>query len=241
MTSLHTLRIFDNDVTGQIPSSIALLTNMESLELDVNYLVGTIPSFIGELTKLTTCHLYDNSFDGSIPSSIGGLTNLNYLRWEFNFLDGTIPNALTKLGALHTIHLNSNNLVGTIPSMIGTMTRLREVILSDNFLSGTIPNLSTLTKLIVLDLSSNKLTMGGEQEIPDTTFSPMTLMGYLNLSRNCINFPPRFKAPATCVIPTRCKYITSAPLHAFVTSRHIQDAILRHSPPSFMTSARSLP
>ena len=175
---------------------------MVSLELDVNYLTGNIPTFIGTLTKLTTCHLYDNSLSGVIPSNIGSLTNLNYLRWEFNSLGGTIPSAIAQLKALHTMHLNNNDIGGTIPSTIGTMTNLKDVILSQNFLTGTIPDLSALEKLLILDLSSNKLTMGGLSVITDAIFSPLTLMGPLNLSNNCVTFPPKFKAIASCKIPT---------------------------------------
>ena len=53
--------MWDEDLTGSIPSSIGRLINLTSLEINNRYLSGSIPSEIGDLislTKLNICSLY---------------------------------------------------------------------------------------------------------------------------------------------------------------------------------------
>ncbi len=51
-------------------------------------IIGTIPSCIGQMTKLTGLQWYSNKLTGSIPTSIGQLTNLLVLILSTNSLTG---------------------------------------------------------------------------------------------------------------------------------------------------------
>ena len=59
-------------------------TNVEGrvtrLVLNNRELSGSIPSELGQLTKLERLSLYENELSGPIPSSLGNLTNLTELR-----------------------------------------------------------------------------------------------------------------------------------------------------------------
>ena len=122
---------YEQDTT---PTEVTLWGEVYSVEdtdtliLEGNQLIGSIPPEIGNLSNLTYLSLRSNQLTGSIPSEIGNLTNLNFL------------------------YLGSNGLTGSIPSEIGNLTNLTHLDLSDNQLTGLIPeSICDLT----LNLSSN--------------------------------------------------------------------------------------
>mmetsp|Transcript_13744 Transcript_13744/g.29349 ORF Transcript_13744/g.29349 Transcript_13744/m.29349 type:complete len:235 (-) Transcript_13744:300-1004(-) len=87
---------------------------------NVKDLTGTIPTQIGELTKVTALRLYGNSLDGTIPTEIGLLTDLTELELYDNKLTGTIPTEIGKLTKLEELHLEGNKLSGSVPFEIFT-------------------------------------------------------------------------------------------------------------------------
>eukprot|EP01034_Spumella_vulgaris_P028020 gene28020-34812_t len=125
-----------------------------------NFLTGTTPAEIGNLTQLTELYLLYNKLDGSIPSSLE-LTNLHSivnLDLGYNDLTGTIPRELFNLSTLHSLYLNSNRLVGSIPVEIGQLN-LTEFSVEYNYLSGSLPEgLYHSTNLTGLSLSYNSFT-----------------------------------------------------------------------------------
>ncbi len=68
-----------------------------SLDLGSNNLTGSIPSELGDLSKLKELNLSGNTLTGSIPSELGGLFDLVTLALEGNGLTGKLPSALTSL------------------------------------------------------------------------------------------------------------------------------------------------
>lgn len=86
-----------------IPDSWANLTNLATLRLYNNNMVGPIPEFISNITSLKTLELYSNKFVWPIPESLTGLTfnnaqpklqnnnfDLSLMSTELvNFLDST--------------------------------------------------------------------------------------------------------------------------------------------------------
>jgi hypothetical protein len=47
------LEISDIQITGRIATEVALLSNLERLDMRVNHLTGTMPTQIAQLTRLT--------------------------------------------------------------------------------------------------------------------------------------------------------------------------------------------
>ncbi len=88
------LFLTDNQLTGQIPSELGSLTNLESLYLNYNQLTGEIPSELGRLTNLTALRLDGNQLTGEIPAELSHLTNLTVLRLAGNQLTGCVPDGL---------------------------------------------------------------------------------------------------------------------------------------------------
>jgi len=155
------IKLWLNDLTGELPSSIDKLQHLKSLDLFYNQIGGKIPAAIGNLTELTYLGLYFNQFTGEIPSTIGNLSNLSSLHLESNQLTGKIPNTLGNLFTLSHLELGGNQLEGTIPNELGNLLNLRLLLLSGNNFTGTIPStLGNLLNLTNLSLSGNNLTGG---------------------------------------------------------------------------------
>ena len=112
----------DNQLTGEIPSEIGGLVNLEQIHLNGNHLSGEIPSEIWELINLENLHLSGNLLTGEIPSEIGNLINLTYLTLYDNQLTGSIPVEIGNLINLDLLHLSYNQLSGEIPESICDLT-----------------------------------------------------------------------------------------------------------------------
>ena len=108
------LQGFDELVSS--PSSHAM-SRLNFLFLYDNRLSGQIPSEIGLLSDLITLHLYNNyNIQGTIPTSIGNLWVLKELLLSQNNLSGTIPvQALRQLETLNMLFLSHN------PRLSGTL------------------------------------------------------------------------------------------------------------------------
>ena len=133
------LDLFNTGLTGEIPSEIEDLTNLNYLVLESNQLIGIIPPEIGSLTNLQLLYLNNNQLIGEIPPEIGFLTNLNYLVLWGNQLTGSIPSEIFNITNLQGLNLGINQLTGQIPPEIGQLTNLTNLYLDNNQLTGEIP------------------------------------------------------------------------------------------------------
>ena len=129
------------------------------LDLEVNNLIGTIPSALGALDELTYLALSRNSLSGSIPGELGNLGNLSVLRLYSNQLSGSIPAEFGNLESLQGLWLGSNDLSGEILAALGDLTSLTKLSLGANDLSGSIPaELGNLENLTSLRFAYNELS-----------------------------------------------------------------------------------
>ncbi|KAL6327616.1 hypothetical protein AAG906_022029 [Vitis piasezkii] len=141
------------------------LPNLLTLNLSNNSFYGTIPTNIGNISKLITIlDLGLNNFNGIIPHQVGLLTSLSFLALDTNHLRDLLmilivnkqsrwshPPSIGNLRNLTTLFLHRNELSGSIPQEIGLLRSLNDLALSTNNLSGPIPpsigNLRNLTTL----------------------------------------------------------------------------------------------
>ena len=173
------LNLIENQLTGNIPPEIGILTNLTGLFLSYNYLRGEIPSEIGNLRNLTELHLGHNSLQGEIPPEIGNLGNLTYLSLWDNELTGEIPPEIGNLSNLTYLSLWDNELTGNIPPEIGNLTSLIFLSISENKINGQIPlELGNLIHLNSLGLFNNELTGSIPSEIGNLT--DLTYLGLFN-------------------------------------------------------------
>jgi Leucine-rich repeat (LRR) protein len=125
------------------------------INLNDNRLKGTLPSEIGQLSKLTVLNLGHNQLYGTIPEEIGQLFELTQLLMGTNQLEGTIPPGIGNLINLISLDLSANQLSGNIPHDIDNLIHLQDLFLNDNLFTG-LPTLSNIDSL--LTCYSNYLT-----------------------------------------------------------------------------------
>ncbi|XP_072963483.1 receptor-like protein EIX1 [Typha angustifolia] len=171
LTSLMTLDLRDNDFHGPIPDwLLGNMTSLKELYLGSNDLVGMIPKTMKNLHKLKVLDLRENQISGDIADLMERLpSKLQSLWLGTNDLMGNLSCWIEQMTSLSTLDLDYNSLTGSIPSGIGKLTKLSYLDLSFNQLVGMIleDHFTSLTRLEMLDLSNNSLTMGvGPNWIP---------------------------------------------------------------------------
>ena len=156
---VSSLRLYSNNLNGQIPSELSALSSLNKLSFSNNKLEGTVPESLGELSELDYLDLSNNRLDGTVPLSLGGLSSLTELYLNNNQFTGNIPNSLGNLESLNVLKMYGNDLTGSIPSTFGALVNLDALSLAENSLTGAIPSeLESLQNLTYLDLKSNDLS-----------------------------------------------------------------------------------
>lgn len=180
LSALVELVLNENQLTGSIPPELGNLSNLEELILSDNQLTGGIPNTLGNLSRLRWLILYQNQLSDSIPPSLGNLPQLTHLQLSFNQLTGSIPPELGNLSSLTLLNLSNNQLSGGIPDSFEDLSDLTMVYLDNNQLTGGIPDhLENLQLLTRLSLSNNQLS----GEIPDT-LGNLSNLEWLLLNQN---------------------------------------------------------
>lgn len=160
------LTLPETDLLATLPTELAMLAQLETIELRQNLLQGTIPHELASMTSLVSVILKDNrrltgslpvfkssklkyldlsrmALTGQIPPDFGKPNlELTLLELKGNELSGFLPFGLEDLPLLETISISSNKLSGTLPAYIGNMASLSYLYMNSNFMIGTIPNLS---------------------------------------------------------------------------------------------------
>ncbi|XVF75123.1 hypothetical protein PTKIN_Ptkin13bG0162200 [Pterospermum kingtungense] len=187
------------NLEGGLPGDISSLSELQQLDLSYNTgLIGTLPTSIGNLKKLTNLILVGCGFIGPVPDTIGSLSQLKFLSLNSNGFIGSIPPSIGNLLNLYWLDMADNQLEGPIPVSDGSTPGLDMLIHTKHFhfgknkLSGQIPSKlfnSNMTLIHVL-FESNKLsgnlpsTLGLVQSLEVIRFDNNALNGLLpsNLS-----------------------------------------------------------
>nr|GLL21408.1 putative leucine-rich repeat receptor-like serine/threonine-protein kinase At2g24130 [Ipomoea trifida] len=155
--TLETLQLQDNQIIGSIPRDFGRFSNLMLLNLTANLLNGTITTEISKMASLEQLYLSHNMLTGDIPEALGQLSHLGVLDLSNNRLSGSVPRSLGN--SINSLFLNNNLLSGHIPKSLGKCKGLYRVDLSFNRLTGSIPpEISEMRELrIFLNLSHNQL------------------------------------------------------------------------------------
>ncbi|XVE89471.1 hypothetical protein DITRI_Ditri19aG0203800 [Diplodiscus trichospermus] len=207
--NLAHMDISENNITGQIPSSLGNCRNLTSINLSMNQLTGFIPSELGNLADLQLLNISHNFLEGSLPSQLSNCIKMEKFDVGFNSLNGLLLSALTSWKRLSTLILSENQFTGGIPTFLLEFEMLSELQLGGNSFGGSIPSsigamrnliynlnlsnngligripaeLKNLFKLIRLDISHNNLTG------PLTILDRMDSLIEVNVSYNHLTGP----------------------------------------------------
>jgi len=172
LTSIRTLRLSQNMLTGVVPAALGRVASLRDISLSSNYLQGPVPHFSAGVAADVVA---GNGFCLDEPGPCNAqVTTLLLVAERFGYplylarsWTGNDPCRGSWLGVecsssssdVDMIYLYDANLSGTIAPAIANLTGLRRLVLANNSLTGEIPEpLTTLRKLQLLDVTNNKLT-----------------------------------------------------------------------------------
>jgi Leucine-rich repeat (LRR) protein len=162
---LSQVYLYENQLTGRIPSWFHELNGLERWLSYKNQLTGPLPEQQPE--KLSFFDVSFNRLSGTIPATLWATyppPPLEMLYLEHNRLTGTIPNSTELQLFIKLVSIHSNRLSGQIPEGFGlAWTNLVELRLHNNTITGTIPNslwrdTQSPEKLTHINLSGNDLS-----------------------------------------------------------------------------------
>ncbi|KAK4377204.1 hypothetical protein RND71_003500 [Anisodus tanguticus] len=146
-----TLRVIDlhsnNKLTGQIPSSICKLRQLQLLDMSNNAINSKIPPCLFQkIHHLKVLNLGRNKLSGLIPDTFPLNCNLQVLALGSNLIEGKVPTSLERCAYLEVFDIGNNkiqdiysHLSGRIPDELVSLTFLSFLNLSFNQLYGRIP------------------------------------------------------------------------------------------------------
>ncbi|XP_057807494.1 LOW QUALITY PROTEIN: receptor-like kinase TMK3 [Salvia miltiorrhiza] len=145
------------NIIGEIPLFFGKLSSLNSLRLSSNRLSGGIPSsFHGSLLQILWLNDQENGgMNGSI-SVVGSMVLLTQLWLHGNQFTGPIPDTIGYLASLRELNVNGNQLVGLIPPSLTRLT-LKVLDLSNNLFMGPMPKLNAAS----LSYGSNSFCQSG--------------------------------------------------------------------------------
>ncbi|XP_057472101.1 receptor-like protein EIX2 [Actinidia eriantha] len=186
-----------------------LSSSLVHVDLQDNYLNGSVPDAFGNMVSLEYLNLAYNQFEGGLPKSFANLSHLQslvlrltnlteelseifqklygskkslqFLDLEGNQLSGTLPD-FTRFSSLRELYLGDNQLVGPLPkSFVQILPSFVSLKMSGNQITGMFPDLSAFPSLTRLDLSNNKLNGSVTK-----TIGQLSNLEYLDASLNSL-------------------------------------------------------
>jgi hypothetical protein len=120
--------------------SIGSFSFLETLNLGMNHIYGSMPSEVGLLTSLQILYLNRNRLSNTLPSEIGCVLQLVHFSALHNsIITGTLPSQIGALTNLVNLGLFSNSIYGPLTSFMKCCLKLRSLSLGDNMLTGKSP------------------------------------------------------------------------------------------------------
>jgi hypothetical protein len=114
---------------------------LQQVQLHVNQLSGSIPTWIGELLDLEQWIVYDNRLTGPLPDPLPiAIVEFDV---SYNNITGTIPTSFwsksTSPSKLKRLYMDHNLLTGPLPNSTQLRQDMSLLWLHDNLLNGSIP------------------------------------------------------------------------------------------------------
>jgi len=161
LVSLEKLQLSYNLLQGELQGSTFLaMPNLHHLEIESNYLSGSLPAELGELENLVYIYARRNLFTFRLDQMIvpDAYPVLFSLWLDNNQISGPIPSAIGLLTGLASFSVTNATLTGPIPEEFGNLQAMKRVWLYDNQLSGSLPDsINNMINLEVFEIHDNQL------------------------------------------------------------------------------------
>ncbi|KAF2712221.1 L domain-like protein [Pleomassaria siparia CBS 279.74] len=165
VTTLRELKLADNTLSGNLPTCLSGLVNLEVLELQSNKL-ASLPAEIRQLAHLRVLDISDNQFT-ALPSELFSVPIVELLASK-NAFSGAFFN-VDAVSHLQKLVLSNNSISSLCNLGNISLPALKHLDLEANRLSD-LPNMSSWTSLTTLLIGGNKLS-----SLPD---------GFVSLQQN---------------------------------------------------------
>lgn len=157
--------------------------DLEFLDMSFNHFVLLPENGFGVLKRLRVLKINNNEISMIADKALGGLRNLQIIDLSSNKIVA-LPSELFKdpSQSIQEIHLKNNSISVLSPGLFANLVQLQTLDLSMNQLASSWINRSTfkgLIRLVLLDLSSNKIT-----KLESEMFSDLYTVQILNLRNN---------------------------------------------------------
>ncbi|RZB61482.1 receptor-like protein EIX2 [Glycine soja] len=138
------LDLSDNRLTGMLPKSIRLLSELEDLNLVRNSLEGEVTeSHLSNFSKLKYLRLSENSLSLKFVPSWVPPFQLEYLGIGSCKLGPTFPSWLKTQSSLYSLDISDNGINDSVPDWFwNNLQNMGLLNMSSNYLIGAIPNIS---------------------------------------------------------------------------------------------------
>ncbi|KAM3306689.1 hypothetical protein P3S67_013559 [Capsicum chacoense] len=181
MQRLHRLKFLDLSSTasaGRFP------LGMKVLSIQCNYLTGSIPLSVFNISRIEIIAFTGNSLSGSLHNGLcNGIPILQGLYLSENKLHGQMPTSLSNFSHLQILSLSYNEFDGPIHSEIGRLSNLQMLELGSNQFTGEIPKeKSNLVELEVLNLGFNSFSGSLDMETFNISGLRIIDLSFNNLS-----------------------------------------------------------
>ncbi|MCU0392227.1 MAG: immunoglobulin domain-containing protein [Thermoflexibacter sp.] len=209
------LNLSNNQIYGNLPESLRLLTKLAYLDLSQNQFEGDVPAWIGDFPDLVTLLLSYNFFT-SLPPEIGNLSKLRNLFLNSNFFE-EIPEDIEDLVNLEVLNLEdnlllnlpeaivffaklkylniSNNFLEKLPDGIGRLEDLEEFYAYANYIDELPEELTDLVNLRSFALDFNNLDFGDLEDLVDFYKKEMPNLDFLYAPQAPIGEPQELNVP----------------------------------------------
>ncbi|EPS73267.1 hypothetical protein M569_01488 [Genlisea aurea] len=182
MTMLRRLDASMNQLTGFIPSELCDLP-LESLNLYQNNLQGQLPDSIANSPNLYELRIFQNQLSGNLPASLGKNSPLRWFDVSTNNFTGSIPQGLCSKGALEELLMIENSFTGEIPATLAECRSLQRVRLGHNRFSGEVPaGFWGLPRVSLLELSENLFSGGIAKSVAGASNLSQLILSVNNFS-----------------------------------------------------------
>jgi hypothetical protein len=119
-----------NNLYGEFPAELSYLDEMRYVEIQTDFLYGTIPESLGtNWTKLNAFLVGSNFLSGSFPSTFQDNTMIGTIFIDYNRFSGTFPEVFATLKNLEWLDAENNQFSGSLPDAIGNLKTLSELVI----------------------------------------------------------------------------------------------------------------
>ncbi|XP_027941342.1 LOW QUALITY PROTEIN: receptor-like protein 7 [Vigna unguiculata] len=153
--------VSNNELSGEIPSSMCNTSTLSILNMAHNNLTGLIPQCLGTFPYLWALDLQENNLYGSLPLNFSKGNAFGTIKLNGNHLQGPVPRSFTHCTTLEVLDLGNNNIEDTFPYWLETLPNLQVLSLRSNKFHGIITSLGTklpFPRLRIFDISNNYFT-----------------------------------------------------------------------------------